>query len=193
MMAATRRQLVGSKCVLCQERIGSILEGEHCAQCGHPIHNKCVKHATESASEGLCPLCGSEVTRDEAAKQVQKEVKSERLAARGNYPVASVCPQCGHSGFIRHWPERWIAFAADRECKQCNTRYIPPTPTWIAIVILLVGVYFIGCTILSKFLRFASRNRDGLQDMAVDATFLLIGIPLIVYGYRCLQAPRKDR
>ena len=188
-MASPQRQLVGSKCVLCQERIGSVMEGEHCAQCRHPVHNKCVKPESERGGDGLCALCGSPVTQAEVVQQVKEEKKRKNRALGGNYPVSVICPQCGQSEFVRRRPERWIAFAADRECKQCNTRYIPPTPTWAAVIFIILGFSSIGTAILRAFARISSGHQIELLGIVLDVISLLIGIPFIVYGFRCLQDP----
>lgn len=51
-------QLVGETCVLCNKRIGSIIEGEFCAACGTPIHHQCVQAASERRNATGCSRCG---------------------------------------------------------------------------------------------------------------------------------------
>jgi len=54
-------QLVGSVCVLCQRRIGSILEGHFCRACSQSIHEACLKPKGLAQSAGHCTECGSPV------------------------------------------------------------------------------------------------------------------------------------
>jgi hypothetical protein len=53
-------QLVGSICVLCNKRIGSILEGHFCRACARPIHAACMLQEKPEEAPGRCTLCGSE-------------------------------------------------------------------------------------------------------------------------------------
>lgn len=48
------RQLVGTNCVRCGQRISNELDSGFCRGCGWPIHNRCAVPA-----EGGCPLCGA--------------------------------------------------------------------------------------------------------------------------------------
>ena len=54
------QQLVNSKCVLCQQRIGSIVEGSFCKGCGGPVHKRCIRPETAATSEDRCAFCGSD-------------------------------------------------------------------------------------------------------------------------------------
>jgi hypothetical protein len=65
-------------------------------------------------------------------------------------PVSKACPKCGANEYTRWKPDRLVAFAADRVCAACHTRYSPPTPVWGAVICLLaapvlalLGFYFI--------------------------------------------------
>jgi len=49
-------QLVGQKCVLCGERISSIVEGRFCSACDASVHDKC---AAPSMEGGRCSTCGA--------------------------------------------------------------------------------------------------------------------------------------
>jgi hypothetical protein len=73
-------QLVGTKCFICEQRIGSVLEGEFCADCGNPHHLKCKK--STQAVEGRCVACGGDHTAA-IAKKVQQERQQEHASAAG--------------------------------------------------------------------------------------------------------------
>ena len=53
------QQLVNSTCVLCQQRIGSIVEGRFCARCGSPVHKRCIRPESAGAAENMCSACGA--------------------------------------------------------------------------------------------------------------------------------------
>ncbi len=57
-------------------------------------------------------------------------------------PLSSVCPDCGAMEFKKVAAQRWIAFANDRVCKRCGTRYALPTPRWAGIVFVVLGAGF---------------------------------------------------
>lgn len=79
-------QLVGTKCFICEQRIGSVLEGEFCADCGNPHHLKCKKSA--QAVDGRCVACGGEPT-SAIAKKVQQARQQERESATGDLSWSS--------------------------------------------------------------------------------------------------------
>jgi hypothetical protein len=79
------RQIVGSSCVLCRERIGSILDGQFCASCGCPVHTKCVQPAAPIDGATRCAACG---TAKEHAPQEQERHRryEDRRATGGRNP-----------------------------------------------------------------------------------------------------------
>ena len=60
-----------------------------------------------------------------------------------SYPVSQNCPQCGSAAFKRVKPDAELAFASDRVCKECGTRYTPPTPAWARMVFVGLGLVFL--------------------------------------------------
>jgi hypothetical protein len=60
---STTRQLVGELCVICRNRIGSIVDGLFCQACGCPVHTKCAQPQTERV-ESRCPQCGADPSFD---------------------------------------------------------------------------------------------------------------------------------
>jgi hypothetical protein len=52
-------QIVGEICLVCGQRVGSVLEGHFCSGCGYAVHSKCVlKQAASSGS--ACLICGGD-------------------------------------------------------------------------------------------------------------------------------------
>jgi hypothetical protein len=59
--------------------------------------------------------------------------------ARKKSRVSPVCPRCGATEHRKVRPRTLVAFANDRVCLECDTRYTPPTPLWAALAFLAVG------------------------------------------------------
>ena len=54
------RQLVGQLCVICGKKIGSIVDGRFCSECGCPIHGKCAQPGATADETVRCPVCGAQ-------------------------------------------------------------------------------------------------------------------------------------
>ena len=52
------RQLVGETCVVCGQRIGSIVDADFCKGCGNPLHHECLSSQSIEGTDG-CPRCGA--------------------------------------------------------------------------------------------------------------------------------------
>jgi RNA polymerase subunit RPABC4/transcription elongation factor Spt4 len=55
-------------------------------------------------------------------------------------PISKACPNCGNSEFSRQKSKRFVAFAPDRICAQCETRYTPPTPVWAGLLFIFAAI-----------------------------------------------------
>src|SRR5438128_2376504 len=66
-------QLVGSVCVKCHERIGSILDGHFCRSCSQPVHEACVPREPLAKSSANCELCGCENSAQPCAGRYGRE------------------------------------------------------------------------------------------------------------------------
>ena len=73
-------QLVGQMCVVCRERIGSVLDSRFCPDCGCPVHAVC--STTAQRSEGSCPACGAPAA-EVAARRGTAEKEVSRQPAAG--------------------------------------------------------------------------------------------------------------
>jgi hypothetical protein len=65
-------QVVGTSCALCGQRIGSIIEGGFCPDCGAPVHNHCAASPARREGPEACPSCGADrsaLLADEEARQ----------------------------------------------------------------------------------------------------------------------------
>lgn len=102
--------------------------------------------------------------------------------------VCNRCPQCGCPEFDAVTPNAWVAFAKDRVCQKCQTRYGPPTPRWAAIVFLLVGGLFSAAGILGLVATAKAGTLAALPGRGVDIAFAcLVGLPCLVYGLRSFR------
>lgn len=66
-------QLVGSVCVLCQQRISSVVDGDFCQRCGFPVHFKCVKPDSQPDTTDVCTVCGGQNLRPSLDKKFTKK------------------------------------------------------------------------------------------------------------------------
>lgn len=184
-------QLVGANCVLCRERISNELDARFCRACGYPRHDRCA-HPPEQPAETLCNECGATV--DPAHKSPEPKVPPPAAPAphpRGPFPVAKVCPKCGSEKCKLERPLGWIAFKWDRVCKECGTRYTPPTPAWAGVVFILAGLPLAGLGVVSVVLHLARGNPLGIPAMTCEGLLGVIGCLAIFHGIRTLSNPGK--
>jgi hypothetical protein len=71
------RQVVGLDCQICHKRIGSILEGLICDECGNPVHNSC--KVRRDGEPTACPVCGADLSTP-FAREVQQELDQRKAA-----------------------------------------------------------------------------------------------------------------
>lgn len=141
-------QLVGSNCIVCQQRIQAINEGRFCQSCGNPIHNHCLKTAPKGISEGTCSICGGDLLNPVSVTFRREQERKAKAAQENKYPISKACPACGDIKFNRVKPSTWVAFASDRICKDCGTRYTPPTPRWASFVFVIAGLALMAGSII---------------------------------------------
>ena len=95
-------------------------------------------------------------------------------------------------------PTSTVAFAKDRVCKDCGTRYSPPTPLWASLVLVVLGgamtVFFgIVCVPVGIALfQSHDRTRPEMSPMALvcPGTLFLFGVISLVHGIRTLVAKK---
>jgi hypothetical protein len=88
-------QLVNSLCVVCRERIESIIDGHICAACGVPLHEWCARPPETPDARKTCPICRGESAKVAArVKEVQEQhgpaphEETKDLAKRPLSPLA---------------------------------------------------------------------------------------------------------
>jgi hypothetical protein len=106
-------------------------------------------------------------------------------------PISKVCPQCGGTEFKKKKPDRFIAFTWDRVCKACETRYIPPTPVWAAVVFLIIGLILAAGGTISVLLRLGEGKAIGVPAMACEGFLGFLGLLAIGHGIRVLLRPGR--
>lgn len=96
-------------------------------------------------------------------------------------PVSTNCPNCDSTEF-KTLPKssRIIAFAPDRVCVSCSTRYVPATPVWGALVFLVGGLLISPILAAGIFLFFGSIG--GLINGNVPPAGTIIAILGCVIG-----------
>jgi len=186
-------QLVGSACVICQQSIGSVVEGRFCDACESPVHKDCMR-LDSTGDAHKCFLCGAQVADATAVREhyERKQQARARPPQPGKYAVGRLCPACGHEAFDRVRPNRWIAYGSDRLCRRCGTRYIPPTPVWAGLAFLLVGLSLLGIALYLVGLSLVFGDSPGaLFDAIIGIVFTLLGVLAVVHGVRSLWQPGK--
>jgi hypothetical protein len=73
---------------------------------------------------------------------------SDKLPLRTMYLVSPDCPKCGGTEYKRARARTALSFADDRVCKDCGTRYSPPTPAWGRALFALLGLGLLACSIV---------------------------------------------
>jgi hypothetical protein len=95
-----QHQLVGQKCVFCDNAVESVVEGRFCKSCGVPYHIACCSPLSDS-SIGVCTPCASKASSTGGLKAapntsivigVQGSIQRTRLSRRARWIwVIGVC------------------------------------------------------------------------------------------------------
>ena len=91
-------QLVGQLCVLCHERIGSILDGQFCLSCGCPIHEACA--IARQRLEGTCAACSAPVVRTAPRHEVAEQRATAQSGPDSNIVLRYVLGVLLFGGFV---------------------------------------------------------------------------------------------
>jgi hypothetical protein len=101
--------------------------------------------AAHAATPADAATPGDVATPAEAPKPVKVDWPMDigkPLATK--HAVGFVCPQCGSTDYKSVKPATMVAFANDRVCKSCSTRYTPPTPLWARLIFGGFGLAAVG-------------------------------------------------
>ena len=101
-------------------------------------------------------------------------------------PVARRCPGCGGERFRKVKPRARVAFAKDRICLDCQTRYAPPTPVWGSVIFILAGGMLAGLMALALVGRVLMAHPCGIPAMIVQGLLGLMGLLALFHGLRTL-------
>jgi hypothetical protein len=106
------------------------------------------------------------------------------------YPISATCPQCGGKEYTRRKPNRLVAFASDRVCRACNTRYTPPTPVWGAVLFLLAGLTlpFLGFVLTSLLV-----HPFSIAGLICEGLIAGLGVAAFIGGIRELVNSERAR
>lgn len=107
-----------------------------------------------------------------------------------DYPIAKICPKCGGTTYDKKAPGGFMpAFTMDRVCKNCGTRYTPPTPAWAAIVFIVIGAILAlgaGLAILVSI-----QAPKGMPP-ACEIVLGLAGVACVIYGIKSFSQRPVD-
>ena len=156
---------------------------DRCPHCGADL---------PAIRDAFCPECRQGLDEPPLKRRTATTVESEPSSVSlRKYSVGHVCPTCQSSEYKPVRPDRWIAFTWDRVCRSCGTRYAPPTPTWAAVVFLVIGFLLAGLGFLGLIIRLLSGNVLAIPAMACEGFLAFLGILAIVQGLRALIKPGK--
>lgn len=138
-----------------------------------------------------CWNCGTDRTgRQDPGFRRADEPDPPRPPSAG---VSAICPACGRTDHRPTRPAGWIAFAPDRLCTGCGTRYTPPTPRWAGAVFVLLGTTMVLGAIASGLIHLAAGNLLSLPNAVFDALFGVLGGAAVRYGVRALRHTGGDK
>jgi hypothetical protein len=98
-------------------------------------------------------------------------------------PVGKVCPKCGCAEYTRRKPKDFIAFADDRVCKACNTRYSPPAPVWAGMAFILSAV---ALPVLGFIFTALLINPFSLFGLVCEGSFCVFALAVLIGGIKVL-------
>jgi hypothetical protein len=101
----------------------------------------------------------------------------------GNVPISKVCPQCGSKEYTSRKAQALVAFADDRVCMVCHTRYSPTTPAWAAVVFLLCAL---ALPILGFILIGLLFDPFSCLGLVCEGAFCLVALVVFISGVRML-------
>ena len=91
---------------------------------------------------------------------------------------STTCPNCGLAKYRNVAPES-AHFVYDRICKDCDTRYTPPTPNWMAAIGISAGLLILAITGAMLVGAVALNEGPPVIDMG-DGAKLIAGIVFLV-------------
>jgi hypothetical protein len=125
---------------------------------------------------------------EEWPKTIQSHGAHKMGLLMKSIPVSKFCPTCGEKTFRKVRPNRWIAFSADRVCKECETQYSPITPRWAAGVFIILGLLFAvgGAAALVICLIALVVGRPDPGGLFLSGCCIAIGIASLLHGIRAI-------
>jgi hypothetical protein len=103
--------------------------------------------------------------------------------------VSVVCPKCGGAEFQPTRPDGWLAYAQDRICTGCGTRYTPPTPRWAAFTFVGLGTVMATGGVMGLLARVALGSEFGLAGVVGEGLIGVLGFAALRHGLRALRHP----
>lgn len=159
----------------------------HCRHCQQTF----VAPSTDLSRCSLCLQSGGVLQGEAVLEQEMHKVfraQQSVTRAKGPHPVSPVCPECGGTEYRAVRPDRLVAFRYDRVCRDCQTRYVTPTPPAGAVAMLIVGVVLVLLAGVECLVSLAS---DVPLGMVCGVILGILGLLAAAHGIRSLANPGK--
>lgn len=102
--------------------------------------------------------------------------------------VSARCPACGSSEYRPIRPAGWVAYAPDRLCFGCGTRYTLPTPRWAALAFAGLGAVLLVLALVVLLARVGGSVFSILGAIG-EALIGALGLAAMIHGIRALRHP----
>ena len=158
-----------------------------CHHCGQAVH-----HLDEMEGVLSCPACGEHLAEFPIRRGLEKN-KESGSKIPNECPICDKCPQCGATEHKKVRPDSDVSFTWDRVCKNCGTRYTPPTPGWARAVFAVLGL---GLSVLGLGLLYVGLFGDWSESRGESrrgVTFTWAGALIIPTGAACVGLALKRR
>lgn len=107
------------------------------------------------------------------------------------YAISTICPSCRHTAYTKVKPDALVAFAEDRVCTQCGTRYSPPAPWWAAAISLVGGLG--GAVASAWYIRHELEHSSRGRVPTGGVTLGVASVLLIMLGIKCVWSRTQQR
>lgn len=105
--------------------------------------------------------------------------------------VSSICPSCRHAEYTEVKPDNFVAFANDRVCARCGSRYSPPVPWWAGFLGVASGLA--GGVLAAWYIRHEMLQSNLGRMPAGGLLLVAASVLLIAFGVKCFLQKQSQQ